>query len=245
MKITIQGTIGYQKPVLQNLSLTISEGKMTCILGANGSGKTTLLLSIAGILPLINGEIRYEPDTTKLYTPPDPPYLPTLRVGDVILHYLTENRHLVLYKDMENPRLEKAEKILKELGFDKSFGNMYEELSTGEKMKVLLAGAIASDKKVLLMDEPNNHLDIKARLKLYTYLRKQARQKIVILTIHDINEAVSYCEQTILIIPQRRILGPDHPSNILTIENLREAYKIDFQVIKQGENIFYLPTLST
>jgi ABC-type cobalamin/Fe3+-siderophores transport system ATPase subunit len=247
MRIILKGDIGYNKnnPVIKQANLNFTPGKLYCILGPNGCGKTTLLLTLSGILPPISGTLDRIDADNRLYIPPDPPYLPTLRIGDVILHIIYGERGIVIYKKTTDDRLKKATETLRLLELNKRLEEHYENLSTGEKMKVILTGALSADANALFLDEPNNHLDIKSRLILYNQLKQVAKEKIVVISLHDINEAAQNCDEVILITREKRAYGPEKPLILLTKENLERSYGVKIMVGKIGNQSFFVPALST
>jgi ABC-type cobalamin/Fe3+-siderophores transport system ATPase subunit len=247
MMITLKGDIGYNKnaPVVEKIDLMLTPGRLYCVLGPNGCGKTTLLLTLSGILSPISGQLSHENTENRMYIPPDPPYLPTLRIGDVILNIIFGEKEIVLYKKEQDYRMKKASETLKLLELNKKLEEHYENLSTGEKMKVIFTGALSADADALFLDEPNNHLDMRSRLILYQELRKVAESKIVVISTHDINEAAQNCDQVILITREKRVYGPEAPPTLLTKENLERSYGVKILVGRIGGQLFFVPALST
>ncbi len=245
LKVSIRGDIGFPgHPVANNVDVRFEVGELNCVLGPNGSGKTTLLLTIGGALKPLKGRVDIVPrDATKIYVPPSPPLLPGFRVGDVLLCLTSSRDRITVYDTRVSTRA--CEEILRELGFDYPLDRYFDELSTGEKQKVILAGAIASSSSILLLDEPNSHLDLKSRTLLYRILKKEASKRLVIAALHDINEACIYCDKILLIGRGRILGGPGKPKDVLCLEKLEEAYGISFEHIEHKGRILYFPSISS
>ena len=247
MKLVFNGNAGYtmREPVIKNISIEITSGHLYCILGPNGCGKTTLLLTLSGALNPLKGKIERVNYNKSIYISPDPPYLPSLRIGDVILSVSNTDGKLILYKNQDKETIREAIKTYTLLGLDKQMNDYYEKLSSGEKMKIMLSAALVIKDKALFLDEPNNHLDIKSRIILYKLLREKSREKIIVISLHDINEASLHCEKIIIIYRNGEAIGPGEPIETLKKENLEKAYQINLKEIKYEGHLLFLPLLTT
>lgn len=243
-EIIFQGDAGWKKgePVLIGLDLKIKRGKLICVLGPNGSGKTTLLLTLSKAIPPLNGRITYMSDDIKpVYIPPYPVLPPTFSIGTVISYYLKEQRGITPIIDEE--RLERVISLLKLAGVDYDLGREFRRLSTGEAQKTVLFSILVSDRNALFLDEPNSHLDLKSRLILYHLLKKTSRKKIVVVSLHDVNEASLNCEEIILLGHRKKIVAKGQVDSCLTTKNLEIAYNIKFKsIVSKEENLrFFVP----
>ncbi|MFP4431262.1 MAG: ATP-binding cassette domain-containing protein [Spirochaetaceae bacterium] len=169
-------TLGFGgPPLLDGVSFHLEQGDRVCLIGRNGVGKSSLLRLIAR---------EQQPDSGKV------------SIGrEVRVTYLGQETH----RDYEGSSLEyclveaqssvSAEKYLTLLGMET--GARFETLSGGEKRRVMLAAALASEADVLLLDEPTNHLDLDTALWLEDYLRRQVRTFIVVTHDRAFAKAVS------------------------------------------------------
>ncbi len=179
---------------IDGLNTTIPVGKITCILGPNGSGKTTLLKTISkmvrfrGVVYIDGLEVKKTPlkVLAKILS-----YASTLSIVDILS--LTVREALLtaryplsksFFESQEDTRL--LEKISSELGLVKLLDRKLYELSGGELQRVVLGTALMKKPKYMLLDEPDNHMDLGYKARLITWLRKWRRESTIILSTHDI-----------------------------------------------------------
>ena len=238
-RVEVRGDIGYRGSfVIRGVNVSFECGRLNCILGPNGSGKTTLLLTIGGALKPVSGYVRVEPrHARRVYIPPSPPYLPGLRVGDVALSVSGALTGASVYS-VDAEIASRCDEILGKLGFKYPATRYFNELSTGERQKVMLAGALASRAEVLLLDEPNSHLDVKSRLTLYRLLEEEACRRLVIIALHDVSEASIHCNN-ILLLGFNGVVSTGSPEEVLCRENLERAYGVSFaEAVIRGKRVF-------
>lgn len=158
------------------------------ILGPNGVGKSTLLKLIAGILKPHKGSITLDGEPVgggvATYIPQDNELLPWLTVYSNV-----ELPLRIAGVDGRERRLRVME-ALKAMGVYAYADRYPSKLSGGERKRVALARALASNSKLILLDEPTANLDPRARSTLWGYLRSLARERLVIVVTHDVSEAV-------------------------------------------------------
>ena len=185
-------TIGYENNiVLSGLSFAIEQGDYLVILGENGAGKSTLLKTMLGLIKPLKGKIVFDAEVKKT----EIGYLPQqtvvqrdfpASVWEVVLSgCLAKNGIKPFYskkdKELARANIEKLE--LK--GFEK---RCYRELSGGQQQRVLLARALCSSNKILVLDEPVTGLDPKVTAQLYETIRSLNKEGITIIMIsHDMS----------------------------------------------------------
>ena len=183
---------------LENVCFGVRENEFLGIVGPSGCGKTTLLNTIGGLLPLSSGEIsRQGFDTRDIgFVFQDSTLLQWRNVIDNVVLPL-EIKHKQDKKQFYN----KARKLLKLVGLEKSENVYPQELSGGMKQRVSIARALISDPLVLLMDEPFGALDEITRNKMNTELNRIWRdtKKTIIFITHSIPEAVFLSERVIVL----------------------------------------------
>ena len=161
--------------LFENLSLSISEGDRTGLIGPNGSGKTTLLEILAGNDAPDGGTRALKKQTRLAYVPQDSLFAPSDTVGSVLLAALAE---LPLEDEERSARLKS---MLGRAEF-KDPAMPAAALSGGWKKRLAIAAALVMSPDVLLLDEPTNHLDLEGILWLETAI--QAARASLVVT-HD------------------------------------------------------------
>lgn len=241
LKINLTGSIGYSFPLYTDLNISLSLGKVYCVMGPNGSGKSTLLKTLSGSIPPLKGSVEMLPKVERIYLPPDPPSLPGMKGGDVALSLLVANEQRILYRDwLEKEELERVERFLRELGASINLDKDFEEFSTGEKMKILLASSLASKAGILLLDEPMGHLDIRSRLSLYKIFRRERKTRLLVISIHEIAEASLFCDEGV-VLDAKKIIGPTSLEEILKEDLLSQVYGVKFKIIFIGGRSVPIP----
>jgi ABC-type Fe3+/spermidine/putrescine transport system ATPase subunit len=176
---------------LSDVSMKLTEGTITALMGPNGSGKTTLLRILSGEITPDSGKISVE--ATALFVT-SPEVSPEINVQKYLISCVKdeigEEKKVQLTRDLADI-FEFTFQLRQKMG----------ELSAGQKQKVFLAGELIRNPRLILLDEPFTHLDPHTRkdiLKaLFTYVR---RQNLTLLWVtHDMNEATRFSDKIVLI----------------------------------------------
>ncbi len=189
--------VGYNgKSIISNISFTINGGDYIYIIGDNGVGKSTLVKGMLGLLKPLKGKVNVNNlDITK-----DIGYLPQIStsmqnfpasVYEVVLSGTLNSRGIKPTYSKENK--EEVVKVLKTLKIHNLINKSFSELSGGQQRRVLLARAMCSTSKVLIMDEPITGLDPKASNDFYELIKKLNKDGMTIIMVsHDIKAAIKY-----------------------------------------------------
>jgi osmoprotectant transport system ATP-binding protein len=195
---SVHFTIGSNR-ILDNLSLSVSEGETLVLLGRSGSGKTTALKMVNGLVFPTSGDVLVEGKSTRDWD------LIRLRrsIGYVIqdiglFPHFTVAANVGLVPELENWEPQRisarADELLNQVGLDApSFRNRYpRELSGGQKQRVGVARALAADPRILLFDEPFGALDpiIRAELQQQFLELRRVVSTTSIFVTHDVREAL-------------------------------------------------------
>ncbi len=240
------------KPVLNDISFELERGEVLAILGPNGSGKTTLLKCLNGILKphgsvLISGRSITEMkmrDVAKIlgYVPqmhqPAFPY----RVIDVVISGRAP--HLG-FAPPSRKDYELAEEALRKLGLSNVALKPYTQLSGGELRLVLIARALVQQPKILLLDEPLSHLDLKNKVVVLKTIKSLADEGMtIIFTEHDPNFAFVVAEKALLM-SNGRIVKFGKTSEVLTEELISKVYGVEVEVLKGCGVGYIFPKITT
>ena len=197
---------------LNSIDLSLAEGKVTAIVGSTGSGKTTIVQHLNALLLPTGGEIEILDKVIK--SSEKPKNLKALRkqVGLVFQFPEYQLFEETILKDVafgpknfganEEEAKETAKKALTMVGLDESF---YErsplDLSGGQKRRVAIAGILAMDPQVLVLDEPTAGLDpqgAKQMMSLFKMLNEKYGKTILVVT-HDMEHVLDYCDEVVVV----------------------------------------------
>ncbi|MBQ2725213.1 MAG: ABC transporter ATP-binding protein [Clostridia bacterium] len=239
---------GYSgKTILNNISFSMESGEIVGVLGANGSGKTTLLKAVCGILPhrgqcTVDGATLEGLPPKKLgrlcgYIPQRSGISIDISVLDVVL--MGFNPMLGLLEHPTAAMKKRAAAMLAETGLAGKENENYLQLSEGQKQLCVLARALVSDGKLLLLDEPESALDFRHRRTAFDLLKRQTAEKnrTVLVTLHDPNLALNRCDRLILLCEGRisAILSPGSDSEKHMADELSKIYgPVSLHRVKDG-----------
>jgi iron complex transport system ATP-binding protein len=205
---------------LMETSLTLEAGTLTCLIGPNGSGKTSLLHAIAGI-GSPQGEVRIDGIDPWRASPAERPRL---------LAFLPASRDIkwpVTAADLIRLGGETdIGPILAELELEPFAGRRVDQLSTGERARVLIARALAPRPEVLLLDEPVANLDPLWQIRVMGGLRGLARNgQSVLMAAHDLDLAGRYADR-LLVMNEGRIVD-DGDADLLDSATVAEVFGVE------------------
>jgi iron complex transport system ATP-binding protein len=222
------------RKALQDVTASFDTGEVTGLIGPNGAGKTTLLRAALGFFKA-QGDVRVldKPlaDWSRDGLARAIAYLP--QTGDAQWPILA--RRLVSLGRMPHRAALKPLSAEDEIAIDAALdrcdarpfaARRMDELSAGERARVLLARALATNAPILLVDEPAAHLDPAHQLQLMELLREEARRgAAVIVTLHDLSLASRFCDR-LVVLKQGRIIAQGAPDEALSDATLAEGFGI-------------------
>jgi len=226
------------REILTDVSFTIEAGEFTGLIGPNGAGKTTLLRVILGLQPvttgsvLIDGAPRAAHDASIGYVPqklaiePDMP----LRVKDVVS--LGLDGHKFGIRLPSRARRELVDDMLTAVGAQRYANARVGELSGGEQQRVMIAHALISKPRLLLLDEPLANLDISSEQGIVSVLARLARAEriAVLLSAHDMNPLMPVMDRIVYVAAGRVAVG--RTDEVVQPEVLSRLYGQHVDVIR-------------
>lgn len=235
-----------QDPVVKRASLQVEPGEFIGILGPNGSGKSTLLKLMGGILGPDSGTVLLKDkelhDYKRKVLAQSIAWLPqehdmafSFRVGEIVL--MGRHPYLSALTFESQKDFDISNQAMRTTETTHLSERQFNEISGGEKQRVMMACAIAQEPEVLLLDEPTTALDIKYQLEIINILDRLNRQDgmTLILAMHDLHLASKYCRRLILI-DQGNIVKDGTPEEVLQKEILESVYGVKLKVFHDPDD---------
>ena len=202
---------------VNNINFEIEEGEIIGFLGPNGAGKSTTMNMITGFIEPTSGkiivdgyDISKKPRKAKRqigYMPEGVPLYSDLTVKEFVT-YMAELKGVP-----KKERKEKVKKAIKETGLEDVENKLTRNLSRGYKQRVSMAGALVSNPKVIILDEPTVGLDPKQVTEIRALIKELGREHTVILSSHILSEVSQICNR-VIIINNGQIVAIDTPENL-------------------------------
>jgi ABC-2 type transport system ATP-binding protein len=202
---------------VDDVTFTVSPGEVLGFLGPNGAGKTTTMRMLAGFVTPTSGKASicgHDVETDPLGAKASLGYLPegAPTYGEMtvrrFLDFIADLRHL------EGPqRKTRLDHVIERLQLHNVLEQTIETLSKGFRRRVGLAQAIVHDPPVLILDEPTDGLDPNQKHEVRTLINDMARDKIIVISTHILEEVDAVCTRAI-IIARGRIVADDTPAKL-------------------------------
>ena len=196
---------GYDGSIVVEADLKLDSG-LVCFIGPNASGKTTLARSIAGVLKPIGGVVLI--DGMDLYSidhrsrsriisflPTGTPRAPLMRVYDIVAMGRSPWRGLTLSRR----DLDAIRRAMELTDIEDLSDRFFNELSDGQRQRVLISMALAREPRVLILDEPTSFLDPVNRVRIFELLKRISREILVVVATHDIDLVYRYCDRVYMV----------------------------------------------
>jgi len=219
------------RDVVKNVSLEVNSSEVVGLLGPNGAGKTTCFYMIVGLVPTDKGSIKLDnKNITTLplharaqlgigYLPQEASVFRKLSVEDNILAILQTREDLSKEK-----RLEMLEVLLDELKVSHIRKSMGMSLSGGERRRVEIARALATDPKFILLDEPFAGVDPISVIDIQRIINQLTHRGIgILITDHNVRETLGVCERA-YIMSEGALLAQGTPEEILKNQQVKQVY---------------------
>lgn len=225
---------GYRNFALKSVTIDFAEGKTYVILGKNGSGKTTLLRTIAGIIKPSEGTLLNVTSVALLPQTASPVF--DIRASELVLTGRYSRKGLFSFETREDR--DSAMEAMRSCGIDNLAARFVSTLSGGELRKVYIARALCQNADVMLLDEPDSHLDPGAITDLLETLRRLKNGKTFIITTHNVNFAARAADE-VVILKNGRVLSSGPAEEVLNTNILSLAFETEFEIISDGSRTFF------
>ncbi len=225
-----------RRDVLAEVDLRLQAGERACLVGPNGAGKSSLLRCLTGLVPATRGSICL--DGTPLHAieraalariisvVPGGVDLPfAMRVEEVVR--LGRIPHENPFSGASESDRAAADAAMARVGVEQLRGRDVRELSMGERQLVLVAMAVAQGGRLIVLDEPTVHLDLRHQVEVLSLLARLSAEGLTVLAVlHDLPLAAQFFPR-LLLLDGGRLVADGTPREVLTPDRIREVYEVD------------------
>ena len=235
-------SFGYGKKVfLKNICVKIAPGETVSLVGANGCGKSTLLKCMCGLLKTskaitLNGKYIEEYSLRQRagivsYLPQLVEKINSISIYDLIMLGAKSTSKTGWFSSKED--LERIESIITYLNLQHLKHKQIENISGGEKQRVLIAAILAQNAPVIILDEPVTYMDMQNQYNMLEIIKSLQKDynKTVISVFHDINHAMEISDK-ILMMKEGEILYSGNPDDIINEGNIYDVFGIKVHICK-------------
>lgn len=242
----------------QGISFSLAAGELVCLLGANGSGKSTLIRSIAGLQPVLAGQVLLHNRFIADYSAKE-----LSRKLGIVLTEIIDDPYLTVFDLLSFARYSHTNwrgtiseidlKIINDTmsltGVNAFRDRRLSDLSDGERQRIMITRALVQESELILLDEPTSFLDVAHRLEIFQLLKRLSREgRTFLLSTHDLNLALAEADRLLILDTNGLIEGcPEQLVLNGTIERLfvRSGMSFDletaeFKLVRQYQNDIFI-----
>jgi len=222
--------------VLSDIDLELRNGGTIALLGANGAGKTTLIKTMNGSVPATAGSVSFDDVNLSAMSRRETARQIAVvaqenetRFPVTVLEFVLSGRFAYggAFGWESGDDVASAKAALEDCDLAEYAPRLMNELSGGERQRVVLARAIATNARILLLDEPTANLDLAHQAMMFRLVRRRCEEgaSAVVIT-HDLNLAAEFADE-IVMLKDGRIAAKGRPDEVLTAENVRNVFAVD------------------
>lgn len=236
--------------VLHGIDLELRAGEVLAVIGPNGAGKSTLVHVLSRLVPVRSGQVwldgvplarfRRRALARTLAVVPQAAALPD---GFLAIEVVRMGRTPFVRPWRGPGPLDEAavERAMRATGVWRLAERRVETLSGGERQRVVLARALAQEPRLLVLDEPTSHLDLRYQAQLLRAARAAAAAGVaVLLVLHDLNLAARACDR-VLLMTEGRVVATGSVDEVLVRAQLERAYRTEVEVFRSPLGPTVLP----
>lgn len=232
---------GYDKTVIiEDMTLTIPDHKITVIIGSNGCGKSTLLKTFARLIPPMGGSVlldgkEYSSMPSKKLAQiigllPQSPLVPEgIKVSDLIAR--GRYPYQEAFRGMSKEDYEAVDEAMEMMGVTEFADRNVDELSGGQRQRVWIAMALAQETDILFLDEPTTFLDITYQVEILDLLTDLNRKKktTIVMVLHDINLSARYADY-LFALRAGQLIAQGTPKEIVSEDLIHDVFHLSSYV---------------
>ena len=225
---------------LQDINLSLPERSFLALIGPNGSGKTTLLQLMSGLFQAESGQVRFQDQPLNTLArrelaremaviASDQYFAFPFPVAEIVA--MGRFPYLRRLQELTRHDWQIVEEALQRTEIEHLRDRPISQLSSGERQRVLLARAIAQSPSILMLDEPNTHLDIHHQIGIFRLLQhlNQEHSMTVVVVLHDLTAASAFC-RTVALLSEGKLVETGTPHEVITTETIRTVYQAEIEV---------------
>ncbi|MCR5625771.1 MAG: ABC transporter ATP-binding protein [Lachnospiraceae bacterium] len=231
-------SVGYEKNIIvKEMNLSVKAGSVTSIIGPNGAGKSTFLKTLAGYIEPLGGMVYL--DDASLFGMSDHArslkmsvlmtdkvkveWMKVFDIASMGRYPYTGSMGVLSEEDIK-----KTSEVIELVGLSALKERYFNELSDGQKQRVMFARAIIQEPKILVLDEPSSFLDMKYKLEMLSIIRKLSREDgvTVIMTLHEL-EMARQISDMLICIKDGCIECCGTPEEVFAGDHILKLYEID------------------
>ncbi|OUS72396.1 iron-dicitrate transporter ATP-binding subunit [Paenibacillus sp. MY03] len=230
-----------ERLIVQNLNISIPQGKVTALVGANGSGKSTILKTMARIMNPSHGNVLLDGKSIHKQSTKDVakqlailPQNPTAPDGLTVAELVSYGRfpYQKGFGSMSKEDRSVVQWAIEATGMVEFTDRPVDQLSGGQRQRAWIAMALAQETDILFLDEPTTFLDMAHQLEVLHLLQKlnEHNNRTIVMVVHDLNHAARYAHHMIAI-KSGVVRGEGSPIEVITPDIMRDVFNIEADIV--------------